>query len=652
MADIVTNTLQIGNDKLILRDADAQEKVTGLKEDLENITDTDIVTWIPKRRIVTNANPVPLDGEANNNWLCAVVDCSEGDVFTLTGASNTSEARIYCFCTDTGNIIESASQNYTWVNHEIVAPVGATKLVCNTIYTVPYFLFKGRTVSAINKDIDTEFSKIETNVVNVNDIIGDVSGVTPCGFWSAGAVNTNVSTIDISNINPRTLDTWYHLICECKPGDLFNVKVGPGNSTARPYAFLDSSGTVLEVADVNTIEEKKTAPENAAYLLCNVQYNQPNAVYKVYKGKNNIETLEDKVDGLVGLDYYSFIPGRITVNVDPIDITDVAVKNGWFYCVVDCSEGDVFNIKVPSATVQWRPWTFIDSDGHVLSQAKQNVVNTYLVAPPLASKLVCNSYGNATLSKGIFKPSEWVDYSRYIGLLGAFHSIGVVGDSLASGQGRVNDLEHYNDFYDYSWPQVIKRRLGVNVYNFTKSGLSTKTWLTDAHGWSMASDPQYKSQCYIIGLGANDTGRVESDPAYLGEPSDIHINDYTLNPDTYYGNYGRIISMLKTIEPRAVFFVLPNPVYGSTPTVRTQMNEAVKYMATAFDNVYFVDLNTELYSGGYIQKNEVKSHYTPGAYIYMAEIIMSGIAKVMYYKPEDFFFVNLIGTEYSTPSLT
>lgn len=34
MADIVTNTLQIGNDKLILRDADAQEKVTGLKEDL------------------------------------------------------------------------------------------------------------------------------------------------------------------------------------------------------------------------------------------------------------------------------------------------------------------------------------------------------------------------------------------------------------------------------------------------------------------------------------------------------------------------------------------------------------------------------------------------------------------------------------------
>lgn len=37
MADIVTNTLQIGNDKLILRDADAQEKVTGLKEDINDL---------------------------------------------------------------------------------------------------------------------------------------------------------------------------------------------------------------------------------------------------------------------------------------------------------------------------------------------------------------------------------------------------------------------------------------------------------------------------------------------------------------------------------------------------------------------------------------------------------------------------------------
>lgn len=37
MADIVTNTLQIGNDNLILRDADAQEQIGGLKEDINDL---------------------------------------------------------------------------------------------------------------------------------------------------------------------------------------------------------------------------------------------------------------------------------------------------------------------------------------------------------------------------------------------------------------------------------------------------------------------------------------------------------------------------------------------------------------------------------------------------------------------------------------
>lgn len=37
MADIVTNTLQIGNDNLILRDADAQEKISDLKEDINDL---------------------------------------------------------------------------------------------------------------------------------------------------------------------------------------------------------------------------------------------------------------------------------------------------------------------------------------------------------------------------------------------------------------------------------------------------------------------------------------------------------------------------------------------------------------------------------------------------------------------------------------
>lgn len=238
-------------------------------------------------------------------------------------------------------------------------------------------------------------------------------------------------------------------------------------------------------------------------------------------------------------------------------------------------------------------------------------------------------------------------------LLGIFRTIGVVGDSLASGQGRVNDLNHYHDFYEYSWPQQLKRQLGNEIYNFTESSLSTRTWLTDEdHGWALASDGNHACQCYIIGLGANDVALAVADSSYIGSQSDVHVSDYTQNPDTYYGNYARIISMLKTLEPRAVIFTLTNPAFGSSDEIRNQLNTAVAYMETVFDNVYNIELDAELFTSGYILANKVKAHYTPAAYLYIANYLNKAMSKVIYDNPSDFFFANLIGTEYATPVIS
>jgi len=65
MADIVTNTLQIGNDNLILRDADAQEKVTGLEEDLKQYNSFD---WLKPCAEYTNSthNGITFTWNADN----------------------------------------------------------------------------------------------------------------------------------------------------------------------------------------------------------------------------------------------------------------------------------------------------------------------------------------------------------------------------------------------------------------------------------------------------------------------------------------------------------------------------------------------------------------------------------------------------------
>lgn len=234
-------------------------------------------------------------------------------------------------------------------------------------------------------------------------------------------------------------------------------------------------------------------------------------------------------------------------------------------------------------------------------------------------------------------------------LAGIFHTIGVVGDSLASGQGRVNDYSTYVDFYDYSWPQCMKRILGNEVYNFTKTGLTTRTWLTDAKGYSLMSDGNHNCQCYIIGLGAND---LELGAAYLGSSSDINLSDYTQNADTYYGNYAKIIQLIKELEPRAKIFTVENPAYGNDATLREQFNAAVRYMSTIFTNVYNIAPDQTLYtnSADFIYKNRISGHYTPAAYAFMAEYMIEQISQYIYDNPSEFFFVNLIGTEYSDPS--
>lgn len=238
------------------------------------------------------------------------------------------------------------------------------------------------------------------------------------------------------------------------------------------------------------------------------------------------------------------------------------------------------------------------------------------------------------------------DIIRKQNLTAIFQSIGVIGDSLASGQGRVNDGSHFRDFYDYSWPQYLKKQLQNEVYNFTQSGLTTRSWLTSAMGYPLMSDGQHKCQSYIIALGANDIGLTD----YLGTPADINLSDYTQNADTYYGNYARIISLCKVQEPRARIFVVTNPCYGSE-SLRHDFNVAVRYMATIFDNVYLVDLaaNESYFNTGFIEANKYHSHYTPAVYKLVATYIEQEISKIIVANPSDFYFVDLIGTEYNDP---
>ena len=93
-----------------------------------------------------------------------------------------------------------------------------------------------------------------------------------------------------------------------------------------------------------------------------------------------------------GVRHYIFDLGvwipTTTSTVNPEDIT----PNGGMACVVvDCQEGDVFQIKASGANSSHRPYSFIDSNNAVLKQATSNSTNSTQTAPENAAKLIVNA---------------------------------------------------------------------------------------------------------------------------------------------------------------------------------------------------------------------------------------------------------------------
>ena len=246
--------------------------------------------------------------------------------------------------------------------------------------------------------------------------------------------------------------------------------------------------------------------------------------------------------------------------------------------------------------------------------------------------------------------TDWVKVTNQENILdtiGIFHTIGVVGDSLASGYAVVDHSTTPTtkyDFYDWSWPQVMKRKLGTEVYNFTKMGLTTRTWLDDPMGNALMSDGNHVCQAYIIGLGVNDDSKYGIE--YIGTSADIDINDYTQNADTFYGNYGRIISLAKIQQPHAKIFVLTMP---STSSSKIAFNEAIRDMANIFSDVYVVDLPAADFAAGtYPNRQAVDGHYSPAGYSWIATYLMIKIANVINTNASDFYYASMIGSEWDT----
>ena len=243
---------------------------------------------------------------------------------------------------------------------------------------------------------------------------------------------------------------------------------------------------------------------------------------------------------------------------------------------------------------KWINYEYLSKYNFIKSNEINNIVKEEINKTDFVTKDVISDIVKEEINKEGVNPLEKIIKDG--GMYNIFKTSGVVGDSLSSGCMEYRDTNGTAvgiDMYEYSWIQRIGKITGNTCYNFSAGGLTTRKFFTTSNDKVRSiMDEDKKCQAYHIALGVND---VADTTLNVGLKSDINLSNKSLNSDTFYGNYGKIIQTIKEIQPKAKIFLhtMHNfPQMTKWGKRFTDFNNAIKDMVNIFDNCYVLDFFT------------------------------------------------------------
>lgn len=228
-----------------------------------------------------------------------------------------------------------------------------------------------------------------------------------------------------------------------------------------------------------------------------------------------------------------------------------------------------------------------------------------------------------------------------------FRTMGFVGDSLSSGEFESRDAEGkpgYHDYYEYSWGQYIARKNGLLARNFSRGGMTAKEYIEGFADANRFWNAEMACQAYVLALGVNDILNVGME---VGSLADIDDGDCRNNRSTFAGYYAQIIARLKTIQPRAKFFLVTMPRCGGSEPLKAAHRDLLHEMAAHFDNTYVIDLYEygPVHDEAFRDRFYLYGHLNAAGYVLTANIVDAYIDYIIRKNPKDFNPVPYIGTE-------
>ena len=204
--------------------------------------------------------------------------------------------------------------------------------------------------------------------------------------------------------------------------------------------------------------------------------------------------------------------------------------------------------------------------------------------------------------------------------LALFRSIGIIGDSYASGELAFDkNIDHYN----MSWGQIMARRNGATAINFSRGGQTTRGWLSDQERGLGLLKSAPSLDLYILALGINDYGKLGQ--SYLGSLDDIGTNN-----DTFYGNYSKIIQSIKDKAPNSKIVISTLSQTGQLPDM---FSNAIRNIAQHFE-IPCLELNSDPFFTSDLYLNHLHGGHPTGP-------VYSGMAKAYERLIENSMVMNL-----------
>lgn len=192
-----------------------------------------------------------------------------------------------------------------------------------------------------------------------------------------------------------------------------------------------------------------------------------------------------------------------------------------------------------------------------------------------------------------------------------FENFGVIGDSFASGVFFDKTENKLDNNLNKSWGQILARKSGNICTNFSKGGLYCGNWLTDTDRGLPYLLQESAKELYIIALGINDVSRLSGEQP-LGTIADINT-DFSQNPNSFYGNYGRIIGNIKQHAPNSKIIITTIPYTGEGAM---QINNAIVDIANHYELPCLKLHTNAFFQSSYFWNNMYDNH--PKSFMYGA----------------------------------